>query len=111
MAAADRVAGDHRDDGLGQPADLDVQVGDVEAPDAARLARLGLVAGVAADALVAAGAERQRALAGQDDDADRRVLARALERAEISMIVCGRNALRTSGRSIVIFAMPSPLSS
>ena len=26
-------------------------------------------------------------------------------------IVCGRNALRTSGRAIVIFAMPSPLSS
>ncbi len=30
---------------------------------------------------------------------------------EISMIVCGRKALRTSGRSIVIFAIPSPLSS
>jgi hypothetical protein len=27
---------------------------------------------------------------------------------EISTIVCGRNALRTSGRSIVILAMPSP---
>ena len=27
---------------------------------------------------------------------------------EISTIVCGRNALRTSGRSIVIFAIPSP---
>ena len=111
VAAADRVARDHRDDGLGQAADLDVQVGDVEAPDGAGLAGLGLIAGVAAHALVAARAERQRALAGQHDDADRRVLARALERVEISMIVCGRNALRTSGRSIVIFAMPSPLSS
>ena len=33
VPAADGVAGDHRDDGLGQAADLDVQVGDVEAPD------------------------------------------------------------------------------
>src|SRR5918997_3157574 len=31
--------------------------------------------------------------------------------SEISTIVCGRNALRTSGRAIVIFAMPSPDSS
>ena len=36
VAAADRVAGDHRDDRLGQPAHLDVQVGDVEAADAPR---------------------------------------------------------------------------
>jgi hypothetical protein len=28
--------------------------------------------------------------------------------SEISTSVCGRKALRTSGRSIVIFAMPSP---
>jgi hypothetical protein len=28
--------------------------------------------------------------------------------SEISTIVLGRNALRTSGRSIVILAMPSP---
>ena len=28
--------------------------------------------------------------------------------SEISTIVCGRNALRTSGRAIVIFAIPSP---
>ena len=39
-----------------------------------------LVAGVAADALVAARAERVGALAGQDDHADARVLARARER-------------------------------
>ena len=36
VAAADRVAGDHRDDRLGQAADLDVQVGDVEAADRSR---------------------------------------------------------------------------
>ena len=29
--------------------------------------------------------------------------------AEISMIVCGRKALCTSGRQMVIFAMPSSL--
>ena len=38
------------------------------------------VAVVAADALVAAGAERLGALAGEHDDADLRVVARALER-------------------------------
>ena len=36
VAAADRVAGDHRHDRLRQAADLDVQVGDVEAADAPR---------------------------------------------------------------------------
>ena len=36
VAAADRVARDHRDDRLRQPADLHVQVGDVEAADALR---------------------------------------------------------------------------
>ncbi len=77
MPAADRVARDHRDDRLGQPADLHVQVGDVEAPDRRAL---GDVAGVAADPLVAARAERERPLAGQHDHADRRVLAGALER-------------------------------
>ena len=54
-----------------------MQVGDVEAPDARAL---GDVARVAAHALVAAGAERERALAGEDDHADRRVLAGQLER-------------------------------
>ena len=33
VAAADRVAGDHRHHRLGQPADLDLQVGHVEAAD------------------------------------------------------------------------------
>jgi hypothetical protein len=53
VAAADGVAGDHRDDRLGQPAHLHVQVGHVEATGRP-LARLGLVAVVAAHALVAA---------------------------------------------------------
>ena len=34
LASTDGVARDHRHDGLGKPADLHVQVGDVEAPDA-----------------------------------------------------------------------------
>src|SRR4051812_39515460 len=78
VAAADRVAGDHRHDRLGQPADLHVQVGDVEAPDARAWPLL--VALVAAHALVAARAECLVALAGQDDHADVGVLARELER-------------------------------
>ena len=58
LAAADRVAGDHRDDRLWQPADLDLQIEHVQPPDPA----LGDVvvadvAVVAADALVAARAE------------------------------------------------------
>jgi hypothetical protein len=77
VAAADRVAGDHRHHRLGESPHLDVEVGHVEAPDA-RAA--GHVAGVTAHVLIAARAERQRALAGEDDHADRRVLAGALER-------------------------------
>ena len=110
VAAADRVAGDHRDDRLGQPADLDVQVGDVEAPDAARR--------------LATRSPCRRARAG------RRRSRRPAAPSPVRMITptagssrasssasrhldrpsAGRNALRTSGRSIVIFAMPSPLS-
>ena len=81
VAAADRVARHHGHDRLGQAPHLEVQVGHVEAPDAAS-ARLvvGQVAGVSAHALVAAGAEGQRALAGQHDHADSGVLPRLLER-------------------------------
>ncbi len=53
MAATDRVAGDHRDDRLGQAADLDLQIEDVEPSDPGGVA----VAVVAADALITAGAE------------------------------------------------------
>src|SRR5664279_2043511 len=87
VPAADRVAGDHRHDRLGQPADLHVQVGDVKAPDAgAGRSSIGRsvvveVARVAAHALVAARAERVGTLAGQHDHADLRVLARVLQRA------------------------------
>ena len=80
MAAADRVAGDHRDDRLGQAADLDVQVADVEAADAL-LGDLVVadVAVVAADPLVAARAEGLGPGAGEDDRADLGVVARAGE--------------------------------
>jgi len=77
MPTADRVSGDHRHDRLGHATDLNVQVGDVEAPDAARGA---LVAGVATDPLVAARAERVGALAGEDHDAHAQILARPRER-------------------------------
>ena len=77
VAAADRVAGDHRHHRLRQPPHLHLQVGDVEA---AERGALGDVAGVAADRLVAAGAERLRPLAGEDDHADLGVLAGQLQR-------------------------------
>jgi hypothetical protein len=67
VTAADRVAGHHRDDRLRQAAHLDVQVRHVEAPDVRATCD---VARVAADALVAARAEGERALAGQDDHAN-----------------------------------------
>ena len=71
MAAADRVAGDHRDTGFGSAPDLHVQVADVEPADAL-LGDLVVadVAVVAADPLVAAGAEGLVAGAGEDDRAD-----------------------------------------
>ena len=58
VAAADRVAGDHRDDRLRSAADLHVEVADVEPADAL-LGDLVVadVAVVAADPLVAARAE------------------------------------------------------
>ena len=80
VAAADRVPGDHRHDGLGHAPDLDVQVGHVEASNRLVLAGLGRVgagdvaAAAAAGALVAARAERLGSLAGQDHHADRRGL-------------------------------------
>src|ERR687896_3253 len=77
VSAADRIAGDHGDDRLGSAAHLHVEVGHVEAPD---LGAAGDVAGVPAHALVAAGAEGEGALAGEDDHADVGVLAGALER-------------------------------
>ena len=109
VPAADRVAGDHRHDRLGQPADLHVQVGHVEAPDARRLPASSScqVARVAAHALVAAGAERLGP-SPVSTITPIAVSSRASSSAaEISMTVRGRNALRTSGRAIVIFAMPS----
>jgi hypothetical protein len=69
------------------------------------------VARVAAHALVAARAECERPLAREDDDADLGSSRACSIAREISMIVWGRKALRTSGRSMVIFAIPSPLSS
>ncbi len=78
LSAADGVAGHHGHDRLGRAPHLHVQVGYVEA---AHLGAAGHIAGVAAHALVAARAEGQRALAGEDDGPDRAVLARVLEGA------------------------------
>ena len=77
MAAADRVARHHGDDRLGRAPDLDLEVEDVEAADALlRDLVVADVAVVAADALVAAGAEGLVALAGEDDHADLGVVPR-----------------------------------
>ena len=81
MAAPDRVARHHGDNGLGEPADLHLEVEDVQPADAA-LGYLVVaeVAVVAAYPLIASRAERVRALTRQDDDADVRVVAAHVER-------------------------------
>ena len=76
MAATDRVAGHHRDHRLGRAPDLHLEIQDVEPPDPERV----LVAVVAPDALVAAGAEGQVSGAGEDDHADLGVVPRDSER-------------------------------
>src|SRR5204862_620146 len=76
MPAADGVAGHHRHHRLGHAADLLLYIEDVEARDL--LLRID-VAALAAHALIAAGAERLRAFAGEDDDADLGIVARHVE--------------------------------
>ena len=90
VAAADRVAGDHGDDRLGQAADFFLDVEDVEAGHAV----LAEVAARAADALVAAGAERLVALAGEDHDADLGVVVGEVEGGE--QLVDGERAERVA---------------
>ena len=76
VPAPDRVAGDHRDDRLGQTPDLDLQVQHVQPPDAlGRYLIVADVAVVAADLLVTSGAERPVPGAGQDDHTDGVVVA------------------------------------
>src|SRR5262249_22139365 len=66
MPAADRVSGDHGHDRFRQAANLLLHVEDVQPGHGFRVN----IARLAANALVAAGAERLFALAGEDDDAD-----------------------------------------
>src|SRR5436190_10225012 len=77
VAAADRVARDHRDDRLRQTANLLLHVEDVEARDF--FFRID-VAALAAHFLIAARAKRVGTFAGENDDADRLVVARQVER-------------------------------
>src|ERR1700722_8841843 len=76
MAATDGVAGDHGDDRFGNTAHQDLQIEHVEAPDPL-LAHLVVtdVPVVAADRLVAPGAEGVGTLAAEDDDPDLRIVA------------------------------------
>src|ERR671910_1616181 len=76
VAAADRIAGDHRHHRLGQPADLDLEVEDVQPADAA----LVDVAVVAPDLLVPAARERLGSLTRQDHHTHRRIVSRDVER-------------------------------
>ena len=66
IATPDCVSSDHRDDWLGQPTDLNLQVEHVEASHPIRTH----VAAFATDALIPATAERQVPCPGEDDDTD-----------------------------------------
>ena len=102
VAAADGVAGDHGDDRLRRAPDLHVEVGDVEAADALLAERVVAdVARVAPDPLVAAGAERLVALAGEDDHADVGILPgqRRAPATARSRSAGGRRCAPRAGRS------------
>ena len=76
VSAADGVARDHGNDRLGKAADLFLHIKDVEPRDA-----IGSnIAAIAAHLLVTTGAESLVALAGQNDHADRGVVAAMIER-------------------------------
>ena len=78
VPAADRVARDHRHNGLGQRADLFLEIEDIEArhPVATDIAR------VTTHLLVSSGAEGQIALAGEDDGSHIRILVCHVEGAK-----------------------------
>ena len=88
MAAADRVACNHSDDGLGTGADHALEVQNIEA----RHAVAADIAAIAANFLVTARAESQGAGAGQNNDADGGIFASVCESlAEL------QNGFRTKG--------------
>ena len=72
VPAADGVAGHHGDDRLGKGSDLALQVEHVQARHPVR----SDIAGLSAHFLVASRAEGLVACAGENDDADLRVVAR-----------------------------------
>ena len=116
VASADGVSGHHRHHGLGATSDLDVEVRDVEAPDrrparrSARVFGVFEVSRVTAYLLVATGAEGVGPFPGQDDNPRLVVLAGVFEGPLHLDHRNGRKALRTSGRFMVIFAIPSAFS-
>jgi hypothetical protein len=75
VTATNGVAGDHRNHGLRQAPDLDLEVEHVQAARALRID----VAVLASDPLVAARAERLGPGSGEDDDPDPGIVPRDLE--------------------------------
>ena len=104
VAAADGVAVHHRDHWLRDVADHAVQRVHVHRP-IGRVPRRPSIAAVASFLLIAAGAECLVAGAGQHHDADVRSQRRR-EGVDQLLTVRVRKALRTSGRLMVIHAMP-----
>ena len=97
VSATYRVPGDHRDHGLRSAANLDLQIEDIQASDAlVRNFVIADVAIVAADHLIAAGAEGEVALTGQDDDAHRVIVTRL-----VHGILQLEESLRTEGIALL----------
>ena len=116
VTAADGVPRHHRNDGLGTAPDLHVQIRDVEAPDrlssrgATRRVRVFEVSGIPAHLLVppeqkASGPSPVRMMTPVSWSSRASSIALC-----ISMTVRGRKAFLTSGRFMVIFAIPSAFS-
>lgn len=103
VAASNGVAVDHGYDGLYERADSLVDVEHVKARSAVAVA----IAAVGLVVLVAARAESFVADTCEDDNAYFRGVAAVCEASSICAFVCGRKALYTSGRLMLILAMPS----
>jgi len=81
VTAADRIARDHRNNGLGETSDLDLQIEDVQVPEPTAVdVLLAEVAVVTSNALVSSGGEGLGPLPGENDDPDLGILAGSGER-------------------------------
>jgi len=110
-AAPDGISGHLGDHGLGETANLNLKIKHVEAPHATvGDVVITDISVVATNALVAAGAERVVARAGQHHDPYRQVVARLFEGSREFKECLGAKGVSHLGRLIVMRAIPSATS-